>query len=67
MKKIADKLGCTRAQLALAWAAARPGVTSVITGVTKVEQLKDNLGALDIEIDDEINTALDNIFPVTAL
>ncbi len=65
MKKIADGLGCTRAQLALAWAATQPGITSVITGATKVEQVKDNLGALDIEITEEIRSALNDIFPVT--
>jgi len=64
MKKLADELGCTRAQLALAWAAAQPGITSVITGATKVEQVKDNLGALDIEITGEITAALDDIFGV---
>jgi voltage-dependent potassium channel beta subunit len=64
MKKIADELGCTRAQLALAWAAAQPGITSVITGATKVEQVKDNLGALEIEITEQVKTALDGIFPV---
>src|SRR5262245_20027475 len=31
MKGITDELGCTRAQLALAWTAAQPGVSSVIT------------------------------------
>jgi voltage-dependent potassium channel beta subunit len=65
MKKIADELGCTRAQLALAWTATQPCITSVITGATKVEQVKDNLGALDIEITEEIRSALNDIFPVT--
>jgi voltage-dependent potassium channel beta subunit len=65
MKKIADELGCTRAQLALAWAATQSGITSVITGSTKVEQVKDNLGALDIEITEEIQSALNEIFPIS--
>jgi voltage-dependent potassium channel beta subunit len=64
MKKVADGLGCSRAQLALAWAAAQPGITSVITGATKVEHVQDNLGALDIEISDDVQKALDEIFPV---
>jgi voltage-dependent potassium channel beta subunit len=64
MKKVADGLGCSRAQLALAWAAAQPGITSVITGATKVEHVQDNLGALDIEISDEVQKALNEIFPV---
>jgi aryl-alcohol dehydrogenase-like predicted oxidoreductase len=48
LKPIADELGCTLAQLALAWAAANPRVTSVITGASRLSQLRDNLGALAV-------------------
>ena len=44
-KPIADRLGCTRAQLALAWCLKNPHVSSVITGATRREQVKENLGA----------------------
>ena len=44
MKPLADELGCTRAQLALAWTAAQPSVSSVITGASRVDQLLENLG-----------------------
>jgi voltage-dependent potassium channel beta subunit len=64
MKKIAEGLGCSRAQLALAWTAAQPGITSVITGATKVEHLQDNLGALDVEISDDVQKALNEVFSV---
>ena len=43
---IAAELGCTLAQLALAWAAKNPRVSSVITGASRVDQLQSNLGAL---------------------
>lgn len=62
MKTIADELGCSRAQLALAWLLKQPGVTSVITGATKPEQLKDNLGALNINVTDEMDQELKDIF-----
>ena len=62
MKKIADELGCTRAQLALAWAAAQPGITSVITGATKIAQLRENLGSLNIDITKEVTDSLDTLF-----
>jgi voltage-dependent potassium channel beta subunit len=62
MKGLADELGCTRSQLALAWAAAQPGISSVITGATKLEQLRENLGALKIEITDKVREGLDRIF-----
>jgi aryl-alcohol dehydrogenase-like predicted oxidoreductase len=43
---IAAELGCTLAQLAIAWAAKNPRVSSVITGASRVDQLQSNLGAL---------------------
>jgi voltage-dependent potassium channel beta subunit len=48
VKDIADELGCTLPQLALAWCAANPHVSTVITGASRVEQVHDNLGALDV-------------------
>ena len=43
---IAAELGGSLAQLALAWVARNPRVSSVITGASKVAQLQSNLGAL---------------------
>lgn len=45
----ADK-DCSPSQLALAWNAAQPGITAPIIGPRTMEQLVDNLGALDVEI-----------------
>jgi voltage-dependent potassium channel beta subunit len=45
---IAQELGCTLAQLALAWVAHNPQVSTVITGASKLSQLQSNLGALDV-------------------
>lgn len=47
LKPIADDLGLTRAELALAWCLRQPDLTSVITGASKVEQLEHNLKALN--------------------
>ena len=47
---IADSLDCTSSQLALAWAAQQPGITSPIFGARTLEQLDDNLAAADLEI-----------------
>jgi len=63
-KQIADELGCSRAQLALAWAAAQPGVSSVITGATRVEQWTENLGALKLALSPATSKALDDLFPI---
>lgn len=45
---IAHELGCTPAQLAIAWCARNPHVSTVITGASRVQQVHDNLGALDV-------------------
>lgn len=39
LKPLAEKLGCSLAQLALAWCCANPHVSSVLTGATKHEQV----------------------------
>ena len=46
LQLIADEWGGSVAQLALAWAAKNPRVSSVITGASKLSQLQSNLGAL---------------------
>lgn len=48
IRPIAESLGTTPACLAIAFCIANPGVSSVITGATRVEQLHSNLRALDI-------------------
>jgi voltage-dependent potassium channel beta subunit len=45
---IAEELGCTLAQLGIAWCAANPDVSSVILGATSAAQLQENLGALAV-------------------
>jgi voltage-dependent potassium channel beta subunit len=45
---IADGLGCTMAQLAIAWCLVNPNVSTVITGASKVEQVRENMKAMDV-------------------
>ena len=47
-KKVADDLGLTMSQLAIAWVIKNPRVTTAILGASKREQLQDNLKALEI-------------------
>jgi voltage-dependent potassium channel beta subunit len=47
LKQVAEDIGLTRAELALAWCLRQPEVSSVIGGASKVEQLDQNLKALD--------------------
>jgi len=48
LTKIAERLGGTMTHLALAWTVRDPLISNCILGATKVEQLEDNLKALDI-------------------
>ncbi len=45
---IAAEIGATTAQLAIAWCTKNPRVSSVITGASRVDQLRSNLGALEV-------------------
>ena len=62
-KELADGLGCTLAQLALAWCAKNPHVSTVITGASRVEQVRENMKALDVIplLDDEVLKRIDEI------
>lgn len=64
MKAIADELGITRSQLALAWVLRHPEVTSVITGATRPGHVASNVGAADVELSDEHIVRLDELFPL---
>jgi voltage-dependent potassium channel beta subunit len=61
LKKIADKLGISRAQLALAWILRQPGVSSTIVGATKLSQLEDNVQAADITLDADVLGQIEKI------
>lgn len=45
---VAKELGCGLSQLAIAWVAKNPLVSTVITGASKMAQLTENLGALEV-------------------
>ncbi|MCB0978822.1 MAG: aldo/keto reductase, partial [Acidimicrobiales bacterium] len=48
LASIAERLGGTTAQLAIAWCASNPNVSTVITGASSVDQVRENMGALDV-------------------
>jgi aryl-alcohol dehydrogenase-like predicted oxidoreductase len=60
---LAAEKGCTMSQFALAWVMAQTGVTSPIVGPRTLGQLKDNLGALSVQITDEDRRRVDAIIP----
>ena len=59
--EIAARREVSPAQVALAWVAGRPGVTSVLIGARTDEQLADNLGAADLRLDDADRSRLDDL------
>jgi len=61
LKTVADDLGVTRAQLALAWVLRQPGVSSAITGATKPTQLDETLKAVDLTLDSDTLARMDAI------
>lgn len=66
LQPIAEELGCTMAQLALAWCLVNPNVSTVITGASRTEQVAENMVALEVapkladEVLERIEDILDN-------
>jgi voltage-dependent potassium channel beta subunit len=56
LKAIADELDCSLAQMAIAWCAKNPRVSTVILGASRPSQLEENLAALEVadRLDDEV-------------
>jgi voltage-dependent potassium channel beta subunit len=56
LQHVADDLGCPLSQLAIAWCAANPNVSTVITGASSVAQLQENLRSLELldRLDDDV-------------
>jgi len=62
LQKIAREVGCTPAQLAIAWLLAQPGVVTIPKSSTR-ERVKENLGALAVTLAPDMLAALDRAFP----
>jgi aryl-alcohol dehydrogenase-like predicted oxidoreductase len=65
LKTVADDLGCTTAQLALAWCTKNPHVSTVITGASRPEQVRENMAALDVaeRLDAEVMSRIEAAVP----
>lgn len=48
LQSVANDLDCSLAQLAIAWCASNPHVSSVITGASRVEQVRENMEAVGV-------------------
>ncbi len=67
LNAIADDLGCPLSQLAIAWCASNPSVSSVIMGASRVEQLEENLRSLEVleRLDTEAMRRINEVASVT--
>jgi aryl-alcohol dehydrogenase-like predicted oxidoreductase len=61
LRPIADRLGCTLGQLALAWNVHQPGVTAAIAGTRNPEHARSNAGAGDVQLDGPTLQEIDGI------
>ncbi len=59
--EIADEIGCTPSQIAISWTRQQRGVMVPLIGARNVEQLKDNLGSLDVVLTDEQRARLEEV------
>ena len=60
LKRVATEIGFTATQVAIAWTLFQPGVTSVIVGSSRPEQVRANVDALSIVLDDDLIAKLQN-------
>ncbi|MBA2282834.1 MAG: aldo/keto reductase [Actinomycetota bacterium] len=65
LQAVAERLGCTLAQLAIAWCASNPHVSSVITGASRPEQVVENMAALDVlaELTPDVKAEVEDLVP----
>jgi aryl-alcohol dehydrogenase-like predicted oxidoreductase len=68
LKVVADDLGCTLAQLSLAWCTKNPHVSTVITGASRASQVHENMAALDVaaRLDDDVMARIEEAVPFRA-
>ena len=64
---IAADFGVSAAELSIAWCLENKSVSSVILGTSKVEQLRQNLKALDVQLTEDVMKRLDELYPVPDL
>lgn len=61
LREVAEGLGLTPAQVALAWVLGRPGVDTVLVGARTPDQVAANLAAADVELPDAVRARLDEV------
>jgi aryl-alcohol dehydrogenase-like predicted oxidoreductase len=67
LQPIADELGITMAQLAIAWVLREDNVSSAIVGASRPEQVEENVAASGVELGDDVLAAIDTALGGVAL
>ena len=62
MVEVAERLGHTPAQIALAWLLNKPEITSPVVGVSKASQVEQLVAAAEIELEDADMTYLEELY-----
>ncbi len=63
LQPLIESKGCSMSQLALAWCVQQPGVTSPIIGPRTMDQLEDNLQALEVTLSEGDRATIDTLVP----
>jgi aryl-alcohol dehydrogenase-like predicted oxidoreductase len=61
LRSVADEAGLSLAQLAIAWTLQNPNVAAAIVGATRPDQVRDNVGASGVRLDDGLRRRIDDI------
>lgn len=64
LQALANRLGCTPAQLSLAWILAHDPMVVPLVGTKRTSHLAENVGALNVEVDSATAEELERIFPI---
>ena len=64
VRRVADRLGVTSAQVALAWCIAQPGVTAAIAGSRNPDHARANAAAGNLSLDAETIDELESLLPL---
>ncbi|MCF1504317.1 aldo/keto reductase [Afifella sp. H1R] len=61
LRAVAGEIGRSMAEVALAWVATRPGVSSVLIGASRAAQIAQNIGSLDVTLTEDQERRLDQV------
>jgi aryl-alcohol dehydrogenase-like predicted oxidoreductase len=67
LKPIADELGLSMAQLAIAWTLQNPNVSAAIVGASRPEQVADNVKAAGVKLEADVMKRIDDVLGDTVI